>query len=78
MSASDLSASSERFAEMRRKARERVHLADTAPAVISALKELIATIELHNDCMTGEVPFDVLEPFIERAEEAIHESEGKT
>lgn len=53
-------------------------LADAAPAVIKILKDIIGTIELHTDCMSGEVSFPstLIEPYIEAAEEAINAAES--
>lgn len=47
-----------------------------APTLLHALTELLATIELHTDCMSGEIRLDVLEPYIEQAEAAIAAAAG--
>lgn len=39
-----------------------------------ALRELLATIELHTDCMDGRIDRAALDPWIEKAEEALGET----
>ena len=65
------------IASIRADAMRRAKLAEAAPALIAALKDLIGTIELHHDCMTGQVDFDVLVPWIDAAEAAIDKAEGQ-
>ena len=37
------------------------------------LRDLIATIELHTDCMDGRIDREALDPYIERAEDLLGE-----
>lgn len=55
---------------------EAVHqeLAPLARNLETALRELLATIELHTDCMDGRIDRAALDPYIERAEELLGES----
>lgn len=43
----------------------------TPPTVEHALRELLATIELHTDCMDNTIDRAALDPFIEQAEQAL-------
>jgi hypothetical protein len=40
----------------------------------AVLRDLIATIELHTDCMDGRIDRHALDPYIERAEDLLGES----
>lgn len=40
----------------------------------SCLRDLVATIELHTDCMDGRIDREALDPYIERAEELLGQS----
>lgn len=53
-----------------------VHALLAAPAastgsIENALRDLLATIELHTDCMDGRIERAALDPYIERAEELL-------
>lgn len=36
--------------------------------ILALLRDLVATIDLHTDCMTGTIDRDVLDPYIDQAE----------
>lgn len=38
------------------------------------LRELLATIELHTDCMDGRIDRAALDPYVERAEDLLGET----
>lgn len=40
----------------------------------ACLRDLVATIELHTDCMDGRIDREALEPYIERAEDLLGET----
>ena len=49
---------------------DQVHL----DGVKAVLRDLLATIELHTDCMDGRIDRAALDPYIERAEDLLGES----
>lgn len=61
----------------------RTHFADDATlarmaALGAALRDLVATIELHTDCMSNEIDRAALEPWLEKAEAVLGEAAGRS
>lgn len=48
------------------------------PTIAQALRDLIETIDLHTDCMDGQIDREALDPWIERAEAALAAQEEGT
>ena len=61
----------------------RTHFADDETlariaALEAALRDLVATVELHTDCMSNEIYRAALEPWLERAEAVLGPAAGRS